>query len=181
VETSNLPHRRSRRFVLAGLGCAFLGACGFEPLLAQREADEAILDELASISVSPIVERAGQILRNELLDQLTPKGVPQRKRYTLSVTIQEPRQTLLLRRDDVISRSSYTAQAAFTLFDAAGTRVTNGSSSFTTDFEIAASEYATRTSIDSARARIMALIATDISNKLAQHFRGQRRAKAAAG
>ncbi len=149
--------------------CAtLLAGCGFQPLLG-RQPGSSVPDELAAIRIAPIPDRSGQILRNALLDSLTPRGAAAvAQQYTLTIRLQEPRQTIALRRDDVISRSSYAAVASFDLIDRQGRRIASGASTFTTDYEITVSEYATRTSLDDARSRVLALIADDIRNQLAQ-------------
>ncbi len=160
-----------RRSFLFALCVPVLAACGFEPLL-RRTGDSADgIEQLASIRIEPIPDRSGQVLRNALLDRLTPQGQTQASRYVLRIRLQEPRQTILLRRDDIISRSSYSAQASYELRDAQGQRVFSGTSSFSTDYEIATSEFATRTSLENARDRVMELVANDIRNQLALGFR----------
>jgi LPS-assembly lipoprotein len=165
-----------RRSFLFALCAAGLTACGFEPLL-RRTGDSADgIEQLASIRIEPIPDRSGQVLRNALLDRLTPQGQAPVARYVLRIRLQEPRQTILLRRDDIISRSSYSAQASYELRDMQGQRLLSGSSSFTTDYEIAASEFATRSSLENARDRVMELVANDIRNQLALNFRQRQNA-----
>ncbi len=147
-----------------------LSACGFEPLHAQRGAVEA----LPSIRIEPIPERSGQILRNYLLDRISPRGTPRDANYTLVVRLFEPRQVLALRRDDVISRMSYSAVASFDLVDADGKRANAGSASFSTDYEITNSEYATLIALQSARERVLELVADDIRNQIVVELRRPR-------
>jgi LPS-assembly lipoprotein len=148
-----------------------VSACGFEPLLGRPGDSGDAVDQLGAIRIEPIPDRSGQVLRNALLDKLTPQGRDIASRYVLRIRLQEPRQTLVLRRDDVISRSSYSAQATYELRDAQGQRVFSGNSSFVTDYEVATSEFATRTSLENARDRVMELVANDIRNQLALGFR----------
>jgi LPS-assembly lipoprotein len=146
-----------------------LAGCGFEPL--HRDAGQgSAAQALATIRIDPIADRSGQVLRNYLLDRLTPRGVPAAAEYVLRVRLQEPRQTLALRRDDVISRVGYTATARFDLFDASGRRVFGGSSSYTTDYEVTNSEFATNVSAQNARDRVLELVGEDIRNQLAVHL-----------
>ncbi len=166
----------ARRSFLFALFAAGLSGCGFEPLLGRAGDSADAIEELAAIRIEPIPDRSGQVLRNALLDRLTPQGQIPGARYVLRIRLQEPRQTILLRRDDVISRSSYSAQATFDLRDAQGQRVFSGNSSFTTDYEIASSEFATRTSLENARDRVMELVASDIRNQLALNFRQRQNA-----
>ncbi len=165
-----------RRVFLSSL-CGFGAAgCGFQPLLGRAGDGADAIEQLASIRVEPIPDRSGQVLRNALLDRLTPQGQTPRSRYVLRISLLEPRQTILLRRDDIISRSSYSAQASYELRDAQGQRLFSGSSSFSTDYEITASEFATRTSLENARDRVMELVANDIRNQLALEFRQRKNA-----
>jgi len=156
-----------RRFTLVLLCATLLAGCGFQPLLGRPSGSSSVPDELAAIRVAPIPDRSGQLLRNALLDSLTPRGASVASQYTLTIRLQEPRQTIALRRDDVISRSSYSAVATFDLNDRQGRKITAGTSTFTTDYEITVSEYATRASLEDARSRVMSLIADDIRNQLA--------------
>src|SRR5471032_3284963 len=82
--------------ILAGTGC------GFEPLMGQRN-NLQVGDELAQIRVEMIADRSGQILRNYLLDDLTPRGVQGRERYSLRVTLSEPRREVAISRDNTAS------------------------------------------------------------------------------
>ena len=159
---------RSRREVLGALVglSAALAACGFEPLHRTTERGSAA-ESLAAIRVEPIADRSGQVLRNYLLDRLTPLGSPARAEYALRVRLQEPRQTLALRRDDVISRVGYSATASFELADSGGRRVFSGTSSFSTDYEVTNSEFATLISAQNARDRVLELVGDDIRNQLA--------------
>jgi LPS-assembly lipoprotein len=165
--------RRSALFALCAAG---LAGCGFEPLLGRGGDSGDAIEQLAAIRIEPIPDRSGQVLRNALLDRLTPQGQASGARYVLRIRLQEPRQSILLRRDDIISRSSYSAQATFELRDAQGRRLFSGNSSFTTDYEIAASEFATRTSLENARDRVMELVASDIRNQLALNLRQRQNA-----
>jgi LPS-assembly lipoprotein len=146
-----------------------LTACGFEPLHRQRGAISA----LPPIRIEPIPERSGQILRNYLLDRMAPRGEGGPRDYTLKIQLFEPRQILALRRDDVISRMGYSAVASFELIDAAGKRVSTGTSNYSTDYEITNSEFATLSALQSARERVLELVADDIRNQIGFHLRVQ--------
>lgn len=165
--------RRSDRRILLRLfvTAPLLAACGFEPLHVQRGSAAA----LPPIRIEPIPERAGQILRNYLLDRMAPRGEGGAQAYTLSIRLFEPRQVLALRRDDVISRMGYSAVASYELIDAAGKRVVVGNSSYSTDYEITNSEFATLAAQQNARDRVLELVADDIRNQIAIEFRAPRR------
>jgi LPS-assembly lipoprotein len=158
-----------RRSIIA-LGALALGACGFEPLHATRATGGAAA-ELASIRVEPIAERSGQILRGNLIDRF---GIGRDQRYVLRVRLVEPRQALALRRDDVITRSSYTVTANYELFAVGAGRIHSGFSTLATDYEITNSEFATVASRDSARTRTLDALSDDIRQQLAIFFADRR-------
>jgi LPS-assembly lipoprotein len=167
-----MARRPNRRAFIALGAIAALAGCGFEPIHRTTARGSAV-DALAAIRVEPIPDRSGQVLRNYLLDRLSPRGVPARHEYALRVRLQEPRQTLALRRDDVISRVGYSATASFELIDASGRRLTGGASSYSTDYEVTNSEFATLISAQNARDRVLELVGDDIRNQLAVYFLGR--------
>ena len=113
-DTGNL----SRRGLIASapiLGAALLAGCGFSPMYAR---DSSAVAVLASIAVEPIEERIGQILRNELIDRLTPRGEPPSPRYRLLVTISRSRAALAIQSDTSITRYNLRLSVTFRLLDA---------------------------------------------------------------
>ena len=159
------------RLLLSGfVVLAALSACGFEPLHRDMGRGSPV-EALATIRIEPVADRSGQILRNYLLDRISPRGTPARPEYVLRIRLEEPRQTLALRRDDVISRVSYSVTATFDLLDMSGRRVFGGSSSYSTDYEVTNSEFATTISAQNARDRVLELVGDDIRNQLAIRLR----------
>ena len=163
---------RAGHLAFALLLASLVAGCGFEPLHRERPGTN-VTQNLAAIRIEPIADRSGQILRNYLLDRLTPRGTPARPEFVLRVRLQEPRQTLALRRDDVISRVAYSASASFDLLDASGRRVAGGVVSHSTDYEVTNSEFATLMSLQSARERVLELVSDDIRYQLASYFLGR--------
>ena len=54
-----------------------LSACGFEPMYgAPRGTPNAAVQGMAETRIALIADRAGQELRNNLLDRMTPLGQP---------------------------------------------------------------------------------------------------------
>lgn len=159
-----------RRFLLcAALAAAAspLTGCGFEPLYSRNAAGGSAVDELAAIRVDMIPDRSGQILRNTLRDAFNPNGQEVASRYRLQVRIIEPRQELALQRNDTVARVGYGVTATYILFDAAGAALTSGSSTLSTNYEVSDSQYATLSSRNGARDRVMAQIGEDIRDQLA--------------
>lgn len=147
-----------------------LAGCGYEPLLARGRGTN-VQAELSQIRIQPIPDRSGQLLSQRLGELMSIQRSNGAGQYTLQVQLREPRQVLALRRDDVISRGSYSISAQFTLRDNAGGRLTGGTTFFATDYEITNSEFATRVSLDNARERLIDMVGSDIVRQLADHFK----------
>ncbi len=162
--------RGVRKFAIVAVGCLALWGCGFQPLHGTTESGRQVSEQLAQIAIPVIPNREGQLLRNYLVDRLTPLGEPRVSAYSLEVILGEPRQVLALRRDDIISRYSYNANVSFNLRDRSGRIAFSGSSGFSTDYEVTNSEFATLNSRENARQRVLELIADDIRNRLAVYL-----------
>ncbi len=86
-----------RKAGILGMMLFAVTACGFSPLYVQKEHDNkwyfngkfntSISDEIRKVKVMPIADRFGQVLRNNLLDSLTPTGVPKNPKYRLYVSL----------------------------------------------------------------------------------------------
>lgn len=94
-------------------GPLVLAGCGFQPLYGTRT-DQASGAELSSIRINPIQDRIGQQLRNQLIDQIQPRGA-QDVRYTLDVKLAERRSDLSVLRDASTTIASVTVIAEYTL------------------------------------------------------------------
>ena len=166
-----------RRLVLTTLPALAVAAttgCGFEPLYG-RVGDVSIADDLASIRIMPIANRAGQILRNHLLDGLTPRGEPQQAAYVLRVELFEPLpQDIGITRNESVVRYSYSTAARFRLHDAAGKELLRSEASSVSTYEVTNSEFATVAGQLNARDRVLAEIATEIKAQIAVWFRTRR-------
>lgn len=170
-----------RRFsVCAALAAALpLAGCGFSPLYGRGANGASPIEELAAIQVEQIPDRSGQILRNSLRDALNPNGLTVPARYRLRIRMTEPRQELALQRNDTVARVGYGVVASYFLLDASGRSLTSGNASLTTNFEVSDSQYATLSSRNSARDRVMVQISEDIRDQLAI-FLGSRAPQASA-
>src|SRR5947209_3972748 len=85
------------------LACFALAGCGFHPVYATSGAAE--FDErLASVTITPISERIGQILANTLRDSFNPTGIKVQQRYVLTVTLQTSTGDYAIRKDGTASR-----------------------------------------------------------------------------
>ena len=151
-----------------------LSACGFQPVYGTRNpgnANSSVTSDLASIKISPIANRAGQLLRNSLQDKLTPRGVPTRARYRLDVSLTENRSDLAILKDSTTTFSKLRFIADFTLIDLAnGQPVKNGLTRSTTTFNRVNSDLAILAAEKDARRRAADEIGTEIRLRLGLYF-----------
>ena len=165
--------RGMKRRILIGAALTLSG-CGFEPLYG-RFGDSSIADDLATIKVQAIANRSGQILRNHLLDGLTPRGEPQSPAYVLRVELFEPApQDIGITRNESVVRYSYATVARFRLLDAAGAELLRAESSGVSTYEVTNSEFATVAGQLNARERVLSEIANDMKSQIAVWFRTRR-------
>ena len=110
-----------KKIGLAVLVLFAVAACGFEPLNVQKTSkedkwyfdgdfDNYVTDQMAQIKIVVTGERLGQQIKNNLLDLLTPQGVPAKPKYYLYVNpVQENEYDQALRCDitDTLKRIDY--------------------------------------------------------------------------
>ncbi len=161
---------RIRRWVGLLLLAGACAGCGFHPLLG-RSANPLVQDSLAQVKIDMIPDRSGQILRNYLLDGLSPKGLQGPTRYRLQIVLTEPRREVAIQRDNTASRVAYTASVSFRVFDEQRRLyVFQGSSLSETTYEVTTSEFATVSSLSGARDRVLQDVSSDIRLQLADFF-----------
>jgi LPS-assembly lipoprotein len=105
--------RRTLLLALAGT----LGGCGFRPMYGGAGAadDPGIRERLAAIEIRGLDGRLGQILRNELLDQLNPVGTQASARYFLPVQLRRIAAALGIQLDNTVTRYNLILIARFQL------------------------------------------------------------------
>ncbi|MEQ8399031.1 LPS assembly lipoprotein LptE [Thalassobaculum sp.] len=158
-----------RSLLLLPLG---LAACGFEPLYGNRKGGGAMaMPEMAQISISPIADRAGQMLRNELRDRLVPTGVPRQARWRLDVALNETTSDLVILRDATATFAKYVGDARWVLVDlSTDAPVTKGRSRRIASYSISSSEFASLQAEEDARRRVVTAVAEDIVLRLGLYF-----------
>lgn len=97
----------SRREFLLLAGCALLAGCGFQPLYGQRQQSASVPMQFAVIDVNRIEGRAGQHLRNYLIDRFSSRGGRFRKAYRLDIALSDTKDGLAIREDETVTRFNY--------------------------------------------------------------------------
>lgn len=164
--------RRTALLLLAGALPALAG-CGFSPLYGRSEGG-AVAEELAKIRVLPIANRSGQVLRNHLLDGLTPMGEPQKPEYTLQVVVEEANpQALSITRTDTTVRYGYSANIRYRLISSEGKDLMQAATSGSTSYLATSSQFATVSSHANARERVMEDAANEIRGQVVAFLRAR--------
>jgi len=161
-----------KRILMSGLALTLgvtLAACGFRPMYGKYSADPAVAHELATISVSTIKDRNGQLLRNALLVRLNPKGEPPHEVYQLSVTLTSTDTAEATLPDDTASRNLITYTANYQLIKNQHI-LALGVSTKQVSYDYLVQHYSDISAQNAVNSRAADQVAEDIRNALAAYF-----------
>ena len=161
-----------RRALVVGM-TAGLGGCGFAPLYG-RHGVTALRPELASIYVTVMVERQGQLLRQALQQRLVGSEEVGVKQYELAGGLSIAAEAIGIQQDTSSTRLRFNASSTWTLrkLDVANTLVTNGIAKAVDGININNQEYfAADLETSSAYRRLADEVADKIVLDLAIYFR----------
>lgn len=132
--------------------------------------DTSISQEMAQISIEPISQRFGQIMRNELIDLLTPRGTPKSPKYRLFVHLTEKRiSDQALRSDITATRKMVRYKVGYYMTE--GTeQVLKGDSIAYVSYDILANPYSTTMAQKKGDEDAAKIIANDIALRLGAYF-----------
>lgn len=160
-----------------------LAACGFQPLYVQNVGenkwhydgsfDTSIIEEMSQIKISSIADRFGQLLRNDLLDLLTPRGVPQNAKYRLDVVLISKNVMQQAMRNDVTAtneRIEYRVE--YKLFQKTEQLLRGNSIAFVS-YDILQNPYSTTMAQKKAEVDAAKIIANDIALRIGAYFHTQ--------
>ena len=170
---SNLTARHWRRPIPALvliLALVVLGACAVEPLYGSR-AGKGQGGGAAAIEILPVKDRIGHIVRNHLIDSLTPKGQPRQPDYRLTLSIRQSKTPLLIQLDDHATRFNLTLRATFSLADRNGVEVYKDSARATGSYNVVDSSFATVTAQRDAAEEAARVLSEDILTLILLYLR----------
>ena len=169
--------RRSSSALSASLRCILVSllvtGCGFQPLYGTQSRGGGAPTEayFSVVRIDLIPDRAGQELRNELLDKLNPLGAPAQARYHLAVRLAVVRQNLGIQRNDTSLIGRVDVSATYSLLEVGSERaVHQGSSRSLTTFPVVQSNFANVQAESDAQSRALREISEDIRTQLALFF-----------
>jgi LPS-assembly lipoprotein len=163
------------RAALTVLVLAALTGCGWRPLYGTDSTGRAATSEMQSIAIQNIPDRIGQILRNDLRDRLTPRGVPRQPLYRLAVEVSTSKVGLAIEPDAEITRSNFRLRASFQLVDLRLRQVVLKGSAFSVgSFNLVKSDFANVVAEQDVERRTARDVSDQIAVRLAVFFNRQR-------
>ena len=143
------------------------GGCGFRTLYGSGQPG-SISSNLSQIRISPIADRRGQMLRNELVERLTPKGPPRSPRWRLDVRLDESYENTGILKNESVTRVNMRLVATYALVDMkADKTVMVRSTRSLASYNVPLSEFATVVGQRDAEARAISEVADEIRTRIA--------------
>ncbi len=181
--SSRYYKRRFRRAsIYAAVAVTMTGlvaGCDFQPLHGKHSGTAAnagdIISDMSYVTVVPIADRVGQLVRNQLLDLMHPRGMADRPVFRLIVTLVEIREGLAIQQDDSATRYNLRLAAQFSLIDTRnGVALLSGAARAISAYNVVSSDYANLASQKDARKRAALNVAEGIQNRIAVYFSRRR-------
>ncbi|MFC3053641.1 LPS assembly lipoprotein LptE [Kordiimonas pumila] len=150
------------------ISCLLLAACGFKPLYEAGGSSGAMQAELEAVSVGPIPDRLGQIMRNQLLERLNVAGV---EKYRLDIVLEQTSEGYGVRPDAATTEELITLKAYVQLVSLKDDSILfEDTLRARTSFDIVLSDYATVTQREDSARRLALELAERIHRRLALYF-----------
>ena len=148
-----------------------LSACGFHPIYGGTDySGTPVAAQMNAVAIDSIPDRAGQILRNALIDRMYAKGRPKQPAYRLHVTLTTSVADVGILANATSTLSDLDTTGAYTLTDAAGNQLLTGTAHSVTSYSRLDDQYATLAAHDSAVERTAREISEQIVNRLGVYF-----------
>ncbi len=151
---------------ISGAAALALTGCGFQPIHGERSA--ASSGGLANFDIAIIKDRTGQMMRNEMLRQMQPRGAVRAPRFKLSVSLTESRSNLAIKKNAVATRGNLILGARYVVVDRMdGTQLLSAQAQSVNSYNILTSDFATLSAREDARKRAVLQLARNIKERLA--------------
>lgn len=145
-----------------------LSACNLTPVYSGG-AHGAAAARLSEIAVAPIPDRAGYLLRQQLLERLNPGEQP---RYRLEITLDDRLSGFGVRTDTTITRERRTLRARYRLVSTdTSTVLLEGTAGADEGIDVVQSEYSVVAAEQTALERLATSLAEQITARVALYAR----------
>ncbi len=165
------------KLILVLMVTIFLSACGFKPMYGQFSDGKGDLREvMANIRVSDITEqgrpsRIGQVIRNNLLDRLTPFGETKSAEYVLKVTFLIEEHGYGIREDESVTLQNLKLVTSYQLEDVATSKVVlDYAARALVTYDLAQSDYSNMIARNAALKRLSEEVANQMAARIGAFF-----------
>lgn len=173
MAASSLSRRGLLRLAaVAGLALP-AAACGYRPVYRGGARNSPVAQDLAKVRVALIPERIGQILRNELEQEIAAAGRNQPKVYTLDVRPVLTSSSLGIEKDATATRARLMLESPYWLLGPDQAVLFSGRVTSVASYNILDDQYATVISREDAEKRVARDTAERILSRLSVHFVGE--------
>lgn len=163
--------------VLVLMFALILSGCGFKPMYGQFSDGKGDLRAvMANIRVSDITEqgrpsRIGQVIRNSLLDRLTPFGETKSAEYILKVSFLIEEHGYGIRQDESVTLQNLKLVAAYQLEDVTTSKVVlDFAARAIVTYDLAQSDYSNMIARNSALQRLSEEVANQMATRIGAFF-----------
>ena len=157
------------QLALYGLVALALAGCGtYRPLYGSANGGQSVVASLSSMTVQEQHDRAGQLVRNELLDGVKPNGP---SRYELHLVVHAPEMGVPQNSSTGVALARYSLNAHYELFDTAANKMlTSGETFSNVDYDTVKIPVADLAAADAARSRAATEVGQDIKLRIATYL-----------
>ncbi len=150
-----------------------LAGCGYRPLYGSAQGNGGVATSLSSIAIPEAQDRAGQLVRNDLLSSMqSGKGDD---RYLLNLTTIVADNNIVAKRQPAVTRQSIQITATYQLVEkSTGTVVTQGTTFARASYDVIRQPFADLQAKTDATERAALEVSADIRTRLAAHFAKQQ-------
>ncbi len=162
--------RQLKAFSLAlvvGIGLA-VSACSHRPLYGRTENNVAVASQLSEVSVEEQRDRAGQLVRNELISSF---GAGDGSNFLLKLAIVEKTATISSVSNNVVDRHRYRLNVTYQLVEVSSGREVSGGKSFSSvSFDTVQEPVSDLQAAENARERAAREVAQDLRLRISAFF-----------
>lgn len=166
-------HRYSAPFLrfIVVMSLMVLAACGFQPVYGGSGGVSPVSEELSLVAIDPMPNRAGQMLRNDLIDRMYGKaGRPSHPAYHLSVNLRIVEEDLGTLANATTALAALHAYGDYVLTDTSGKVLTKGATASTAQYDKLTSQYSTLAAHDNAVERTVREVSEQLTARLGLYF-----------
>jgi LPS-assembly lipoprotein len=160
----------SRSLAAIALAAALAG-CGFKPMYRESSDNGTTAAEFAFVSIAQPEDRREQLLRNNLLDLLTPLGSPDHPRYLLEYRVDESIGAVFTTRSEEVTRNNLILTVSYNLRDYESGKIlySVGTTSYSS-YNLTVADYSNLISEKNARERALHDSAEQLRIRLGNYF-----------